>query len=386
VGWEWEWGSEWEREREREWDWDNIIAALEHSERVRRIKLTDIPDTGWDTLAAAMQVRFPELTDLQLWSFARRSVPVLPDSFLGGTAPDLRLLDLRNVVYPAARELHLFSKDLVHLSLWQLPHTGYISPDSMVACLSSLNRLESLRLGFESRQPRPDQPRPSPQTRVLLPTLAMFTFEGLGDYLEDFVARIDTPMLSQLITSLTMDIVFDIPYLKQFIGRIKGLKLSKTAVMSFYPTFTSLKLDHFQLTLSIEGDRIDWLISSMVLVCGRLSPFFSLIERLDLTAMRHLRLHKLKGHNRINYTRVVELLQSFTAVQRLSISKTLEPLIAPALHEHIEETAIEVLPNLHDLFLGGYVPPGPLPIAIRQFVIARQLYGRRIAVHYWGEG
>jgi hypothetical protein len=46
MGWESESGSGsgWEREREREWDWDHdIIAALEHPDRVRCIKLVRYP-------------------------------------------------------------------------------------------------------------------------------------------------------------------------------------------------------------------------------------------------------------------------------------------------------------------------------------------------------
>jgi len=333
-------------------------------------------------------VPFPELTDLSLErrGSIRRPAPVIPDSFLGGSAPRLRLLNLSNVVYPAVRKLHLFVNDLVHLSLWDLPHTGYISPESMVACLSSLNRLKSLRLGFESPQSRPEQPHPPPQARVLLPTLADFTFRGMSDYLEDFVARTDTPMLSYITITFFMDLVFDIPHFKHFVGRMKGAWPAKTAIISLDSTFILLDFDFLLLELSIFCDRIDWQISSMALVCGQLSPFFSHIEELDFSAVRYLRLHELEGHDGIDYTQIVELFESFPAVQRLYISKILVPVVALALQEHIEETAIEVLPNLHDLFLGGSVTPRSLPVAIQQFATARQLYSRPIAVHHWGKG
>jgi hypothetical protein len=51
----------------------------------------------------------------------------------------------------------------------------------------------------------------------------------MSDYSEDLVARIDTPVLNQLYMAFFMDLVFDIPHFKQFIGRAKGLNLSKAA-------------------------------------------------------------------------------------------------------------------------------------------------------------
>jgi hypothetical protein len=93
----------------------------------------------------------------------------------------------------------------------RLPHSGYISPEAMVACLSSLNRLKHLDLGFESPQSRPDQPSPPPQTRVVLPALTNLSFTGMTDYSEDFLARIDTPVLNNFSMSSFPDLVFGCP-------------------------------------------------------------------------------------------------------------------------------------------------------------------------------
>ncbi|KAI0298210.1 hypothetical protein BC826DRAFT_119768 [Russula brevipes] len=173
-------------------DADNFIAALEHHDRVRGILLDHVPTPVWETLAAEMQVPFPELTTLFLWS-EDRSVPVLPDSFLGGYTPRLKTLSLLGIPFPAMGNLLLSASDLVHLDLSRLPHSGYISPETMVARLSSLNRLKSLTLGFQSPRSRPDQPSPPPQTRVVLPALIRLQFKGMIDYSEDFLARIDPP-------------------------------------------------------------------------------------------------------------------------------------------------------------------------------------------------
>jgi hypothetical protein len=80
---------------------DNIIAALEHNDRVSRIQLDRFSSSqfGYLTDSAEMQKPFPELTDLHLGIYGDDG-PMLPDSFLGGTAPQrLRSLKLDNVPF-----------------------------------------------------------------------------------------------------------------------------------------------------------------------------------------------------------------------------------------------------------------------------------------------
>jgi hypothetical protein len=70
---------------------DNIVAVLEHSNRVRQIELLEVSNSCLEKTLAATQVPFPELTDLVLMSY-EETARVLPDSFLGGSAPSLRRL------------------------------------------------------------------------------------------------------------------------------------------------------------------------------------------------------------------------------------------------------------------------------------------------------
>jgi hypothetical protein len=73
---------------------DNIIAALGQSNRVCRVNLGLV---GWhsEEVLAAMQEPYPELTDLRLWS-DRETPLVIPDSFLGGSAPRLQFFRFRD--------------------------------------------------------------------------------------------------------------------------------------------------------------------------------------------------------------------------------------------------------------------------------------------------
>jgi hypothetical protein len=259
---------------------DNIIAALEHPDRVRSIVLTNVPSSAGEALAAAMQVPFPELTFLWLWS-DDRSTSVLPDSFLGGSAPRLRTLWLAGISFPALPNLLLSASDLVTFTLRRVPHSGYISPEAMVACLSSLNRLKfSPWIRIASISPRPAK---STSTDTCCPPCShQLTFQGMTDYSEDFLARIDTPVLDNFSMTFFLDLVFDVPHLKQFIGRAKRLKPPKAAEVVFDPRSIRLELEQQSgPVLEIRCDRIDWQVDSMALVCGQLSPFFSPVEQLN---------------------------------------------------------------------------------------------------------
>jgi hypothetical protein len=358
---------------------DNFMVALEHPDRVRSISLTDVPTSRGGALIAAMQVRLPELTEMRV----RTCALALPDSFLGGSAPRLRTLWLTNVLFPAAPALLLSASDLVDLRLEFITYPAYIPPATMVGCLSSLNKLESLILGFGAR---PERPRPPPQSRVVLPTLIKLTFEGMSEYLEDLVAHIDTPVLNQLNVTFFPKSVFDVQHLKQFIDRAKGFKPSKAAEMRF--ALWSIHLDLQQphnssLGLGVKRrgyESISHQVSSLALLCGQVSHLFCLVERLDLqTAIR-------PRESAREFTEFLEIFQLFTATRSLYVHKDLVPLIVPVLQELIGARSTEVLPNLRDLFLGrSVVSSGSVREAIRPFVDTRRLSGQPIAVQILGE-
>ena len=151
---------------------DNIFSALVRNDRIYQIEFQEIPSPLLGSYVEMMQVPFPALTSLELCS-EDVTVLVLRDSFLGGSAPRLRSFDLNGIPFPALPKLLVTSIDLVKLSLWRIPHSGYISPDEMVTCLSSMIRLESFTLGFLSPRSYPDRAarRPLLLTRIVLPAL-----------------------------------------------------------------------------------------------------------------------------------------------------------------------------------------------------------------------
>jgi hypothetical protein len=63
---------------------DNIIAALEHNNRLCEVDLWNTRQCQLEKVLAAMQVPFPDLAVLRLTSFDE-TPPVISDSFLGGS-------------------------------------------------------------------------------------------------------------------------------------------------------------------------------------------------------------------------------------------------------------------------------------------------------------
>jgi hypothetical protein len=133
---------------------DNIIAALGQSNRVRQVELVYLAGWQLENVLAAMQAPFPELTDLELSSYSE-TPPVIPDSFLGRSAPSLRYFELCGIPFLGLPKLLLSATQLVELWYFNIPHSGYISPEAMVAVLSALSSLRRLELGFQSPQSRP---------------------------------------------------------------------------------------------------------------------------------------------------------------------------------------------------------------------------------------
>ena len=95
----------------------------------------------------------------------------------------------------------------------------------MAAALSALTSLETLSLRFTTSQSRIElgtQESRHSLPRSVIPSLLCFDFEGMSEYLEALVARIDTPALGRLgITFFCFHrTAFDITQLLWFLSHI----------------------------------------------------------------------------------------------------------------------------------------------------------------------
>jgi hypothetical protein len=217
---------------------DNIIAALERKDRVCKINIGSgiLSRSVSEAFVAEMQEPFPELSHLLLSFWDGEAALTLPDSFLGGSAPRLREFSLFDIRYPALQEFLLSARGIVTL---RLDGIHYISPAEMVTSLSTLTSLQEFSLSFLESHPGQAS---LPVTRTVLPALTSFQFAFDSEYLEDFVARVDTPLLQSIkILFFTWHPV-EVSQFRWFIHRTVQFNALKKADVVFQDDYDKVKL------------------------------------------------------------------------------------------------------------------------------------------------
>ena len=369
------------------WDEDNFIATLEHRDRVCEIKLGRLTRIQLEILMPLMQESFPALKSLYIrsYSHAHDQRPVLPDSFLGGSAPQLRFLCLESIPFPAFQNLLLSASNLVYLYLSDPPF-AYISSE-MVATLSSLIKLEVMRLCFGNLDSDSDLKEPAlpPLTRSVLPALKGLDLQGRSKYLDDFVARIDVPSINYLkiVPNDRHPFLFNFIQLPLFIGRAEkfrtlayaGIRLSDYGIgvtlspQRLTPGSCSATL---QLTFLTDVGPI----LALAEACHTsLLPFSKYnIKNFDISAM-HSDQDPQSGFHTDDLL-WLEVLRQIPSAKKLSL-RTMDvvPPVAFTLKNVIEKGITGVLPVIQDLSVLRPPSAGPVLEAIEQFVTARGLSG-----------
>jgi hypothetical protein len=333
-----------------------------------------------------MQKPFPELTHLEVW--INDVAPVLPESFLGGSAPRLRRLRLNRIPFPSIPKLLLSAHQLVTLNLWNIPDSGYFSPHALTTSLAAMTSLEFLRLRFLSPLSRPESRYLPPPTRFVLPALTELEFKGVYEYLEVLLARIDAPLLDYLDIGFFMDLDFDVPQLHRFIGYAEEFKTFDRASVEIYNSSIRLRVysnavsvGHLrQLVLRIHCREFDYQLSSLAQVCSPSFPFIFALEDLQIKEDDFLSSSHWKDD--MENAQWLELLDPFAALKNLYLTSGVAQRFCSAIQELSGERATEVLPALRNLFARGF-SLGPIQEAMKPFIAARQLSGHPVVVDHW---
>ncbi|KAN0132877.1 hypothetical protein V8E53_009242 [Lactarius tabidus] len=344
-------------------DEDNIIAALEHPDRVSAVSLS-LTGSQLGKMVTVMQEQFPTLRHLFLTRYMYMPshdvpVPVLPSEFLGRSAPCLQKFGLYGIPFPALPSLLVSTSDLVTLEFFDVPQSGYVSPEAMVAGLATLTRLEYLNIGFRSVNSRPDRTSLTPTTRTLLPALTSFKFGGAREYLEDFAARIDAPLLNSISIDYFNQLVeFEVPQLSRFIRHSESLKRATRCSLDFLPNYVSFTAcpGHvlespyevpIYIYVHISCDGIDWQTSHLTLILSQISAMLPNTVHLAIDSSS-TKPEQLEDMNDIEWP---QLLRPFTSVKTMLVCKEYAGIISCAL-EHISGVmATEILPALDVLCL-----------------------------------
>lgn len=374
---------------------DNIIAILEHRDRTRKIDL-DFLTSQWKDIYATMQVQFPALTYLRLRTYALFStdtVPVLPNSFLSGSAPHMQTLDLCHIPFPGLPKLLLSTTLLVTLRLRgpEITDSEFFSPEVLATSISALTSLETLWLEF-AFPPRRSYHQggsrlPSPPTGYVLPAPTRFKFEGANtEYLGVLIDRID-PSRLEFLEIYLYEQNFDDSQLEliQFISHApKLMALEKADAVVYYScveiTLSSQRSGDGELTVVLFSD---FLTSQLELLTSTLPPF-PMLEELYIYEYFHRRevLYLAVGDDNWN-TLWLDFLRLFSSVKDLYISKQFAFDVVRAMQELIGDRTTEVLPALRNLFLEDEGPCGSVEKGVQQFAVARRLSGHPVDVSHW---
>ena len=361
----------------------NIIAALKQRDRVCKIDLSPTPISLLRRIRSIKEP-FPALTDLELCSTKSAKAPLLTDLFLGGSAPCLRSLHLSGIPFPGLPKLLLSTTELVDLELFNIPHLGYISPESMTTSLASLTRLQKLSLGFQfPRSHGMTNRRPPLLTHIVLPALTSLRFLGDNEYLEDILSRIDAPLLDYINIEPFRKQVFDTRQLRQLISRTEAFKEPHRAVVEIFDSYIFLNVFSRGVTadqklLELKTSRIPWYwrLSSFAQFCSSTLPPLPTLELLEI------RKYGEHWQDHMGNTDWVELLRPFTSVKNLALSDKAAEYLVSGLRVLGVEGITGTLPALENILLKASARSGPAQAAIAQFVAIRQLSDRPVAVLY----
>ena len=330
-------------------DEDNIIAALKQSDHVTSISLT-LTNSLLEKLSSISEPLL-ELEELVLLS-QDKSRLTLPSTFRWGER--VRTLQVTGTAIPALPQLLSSSTDLVDLRLREIPMAGYFSPQAFANALSGASQLRSLSLHFLSFPPRRTfvhLPQPGGH-HIVLPALTSFKYRGISKYLDDFVARIDAPLLGDIDITLFSQPTIDASQLGQFIERI-GMKTALSEVdiqASVHAISISFKSSGIStpFRLQISCTQLEWQLSSMAQICTQFSSFVFGVQHLVFNTNDWSNVQVQDG---VNGEQWPQLVRSFDSTRTLSIAGELATGLLRALRPADEgyTTGTVVLPVLRNL-------------------------------------
>ena len=303
---------------------------------------------------------------------------IIPSTFLGGSAPRLHEISFINIPFPTIPPILSSASDLVKLQLEDVPRTPFPSPEAMVACLAALTRLEGISIEFQSELSirHRNHLRPSLETWVVLPAVAFISYTGDNAYLEDFVARINTPLINSIdIKYSDEDFDYQVTELIKLIER-SNPQPSRCgfARIFFKPRKTTFSLcpqtkpneRAISIQISTGGgvrsqvDDMTQMLSQVTLVSAMISD----VVRLDIEAASPWEMDEDYMDREIMESMDnagvgwLELFHPFIAIKTLCIPSR----FAESVARDFKESTVQVLPALELLHLEGhpFMPVGQI--------------------------
>ncbi|KAF8493701.1 hypothetical protein F5888DRAFT_1722325 [Russula emetica] len=371
-------------------DEEGIVLALQHRDRLRRIRLLKaVPIL--QRLIKVLDGEYPILEHLYITDqrylrpmIKRNTELNFPENF---RAPQIRCLVLMNFAIPIGSPLLTTMGNLVTLDLSMIPRSVYFRPNALLQRLALMPQLEILGIFYDSDKPIRDMEsqllHTTITTRITLPNLRRFGFQGANAYLEALLPWITMPLLERLQVYFFNQPTYSIPYLQQSMDTTGNLRL-KYARLTFYDDHVGVivyphkEAEMYTLDISLIGRNFDWQVDSTAQVCRTLRTVLFEVEHLVLDYERHnITLWWSAVAHRIHWR---ELLRTFGNVKTLYLRLWLVEQLARALEPGEDESSTELLPELQELSYLAVPGTNASYGAFAGFIDERQKAGRPVTV------
>lgn len=333
-------------------DEERIMLALRLRDRVRRIRLR-MSATNLQKLVAALDGEFPMLEFLYMVPHTQHFRRlIIPDTF---RAPHLSHLILNTFAFSIISPLLTTTTRLVTLWLQDIHPTAYFGPNDLLQQLSLLPQLELLRITFRSI-PRGGVemllPRIPIITRVTLPNLRWFGFQGTNAYLEALLPQMTTPLLERLQTYFWFQPTYSVPHLLQFMGAAENLSLGSAKSVFYADRVTVDVFPHRGATahsfrLEVSCRDLDQQVAAAAQIFGGLREMISAVEYLFLEV--RARSTWLGTSNEADRRNWRALLEPFGNVKTLCVSNDFLTQFSRCLQVGDGGSPMELLPEMTQL-------------------------------------
>ena len=367
----------------------NVMVALRRPDRLCEIDL-HVTSSMFTSIVGVTQKSCRALESIRITVDVPGPSILVRSAFLGGSAPHLREIKLDGIAFPfsSIKQVLLSTNNLVELHLSKIPDDAYFSPNDLVTTLATLAQLKRLTVDYHSPAsfPPPSKTRPPPK-RTTLPCLHSLEFYGVSAYLEEFVARIDSPALCKIAIRLFNDIIFEIPQFCEFIARLDVLKSPTWALVRHSVEFVGILFFQEGKPLSencflgTSCRQLDWQLSFVTQILSQLSPHLSNVHSLGIQSDEYTSWLPWAGLGDVDSTQWLELFQPFTHVTKVYV-RAEQFVQGITLALVAEEMTAEVLPELTSLFLSGCHEWSAFVANARRFATTRELSGHTVSLFY----
>ena len=368
-------------------DEEGIIHALDHHDRVRRVRL-HMSASKLQKLIAAINEEYPVLEYLimQPLKWDKRTAFMLPETF---QAPRLRHLTLTGFALPIRSQLLTNAAGVVTLCLHMNHPDAYFQPNTLLQWVSFMPQLETLVITFFFSVPNRDVERQLMNrpiiTHITLPNLRFLVLKGGSAYAEAVVNRITAPHLRKLDIWFFKQLTFSVPSLLQFINTAANLRFD-SAIFEFsrHSVYVGVylreeieiaRIKMIPLLIVVLCQHLDWQVSSVAQIFDSIGQIFTTVEHLTLEHEVHTL--SSEEHNEVDRSQWRKLFRSFSKVKTLRVDDGLVNEVSHSLRSDDGEVSLELLPELQSLTYSGIGDTGD---AFTPFIDARQNAGRPVTL------